>query len=481
MARPKGRGALGVAAAIATVVAASCGGSGAGNVVGGDDGGSSSGGGDGQASSSGGDDVGSFGEGGLGDAFVGCATSSEKAKQLPLDLYFMMDNSGSMDDLVAAGQSKWQAIVAAMSAFVADPASTGIGVGVQYFAVPKAGVPASCSSSTQCNGAGPCLLSICLKPGGGPNAGAVIPCDATTPCAKGATCVAIGECQNDSDVLCLPGQACGNDANGFALGTCQAITSSFCVAGDSCTPADYATPAVPIATLPGSASAITSSLAGRQPQGNTPTSAALQGAIDEAVSFTNANAGHTVVAVLATDGIPDECTPSTVTGVAQIAAAGLAGAPSIKTFVIGVFTPNDLASGTAAVDQIAASGGSGQGFIINTTSSNVEQQFVTALNAIRGASLPCDYAIPQPDGGTPDFGKLNVQYTAGNGASTTIPYVESAANCNPTTGGWYYDVDPAEGGVPTKILLCGASCTSIKGDAQGRIDVILGCATVAAK
>jgi hypothetical protein len=433
------------------------------------------------SSSSGGADVGAFGDSTIGgDAFVGCATSSEKAKQLPLDLYFMMDNSGSMDDLVAAGQSKWQAIVAAMTAFVGDPASTGIGIGVQYFAVPKAGVAAACTSSAQCAGSGPCLLSICLKPGGGPNAGAVIPCDATTPCAKGATCVTIGECQNDKNVLCLPGQACGNDANGFPLGTCQTITTSFCASGDSCTAADYSTPAVPIAPLPGSASAITASLAGREPQGNTPTSAALQGAIDGAGSFATGHAGHTVVAVLATDGIPDECTPSTVAGVAQIAATGLAATPSIKTFVIGVFTPNDATTGAAAVNQIAASGGTGQAFVINTT-SNVEQQFVTALNAIRGASLPCDYAIPQPDGGTPDFGKLNVEYTAGSGAQATIPYVGTAASCNPTTGGWYYDADPSQGGVPTKILLCGASCTAIKGDAQGRIDIVLGCATVVAK
>jgi hypothetical protein len=449
---------------------------------GGDDGGAGADGpvGDSHTIGPGGGDVGSFGDSTIGgDAFVGCATSTQKAKQLPLDLYFMMDNSGSMDDLVTAGQSKWQAIVAAMSAFLADPASTGIGVGVQYFAVPKAGVAAACTSSAQCGASGPCLLAICLKAGGGPNAG-IVPCDPSTPCPKGAVCINIGECQNDRNVLCLPGGVCGNDANGFPLGTCQAMTSSFCVSGDSCNASDYATPAVPIAPLPGAAAAITSSLAGRQPQGNTPTSAALQGAIDEATSFSTANAGHTVVAVLATDGIPDECTPSTVAGVAQIAATGVSGTPSIKTFVIGVFTPNDAVSGTAAVNQIAASGGTGQAFVISTT-SNVEQQFVSALNAIRGASLPCDYAIPQPDGGTPDFGKLNVQYTSGGGASTTIPYVATAAGCNPTTGGWYYDVDPAQGGVPTKILLCGASCTAIKGDAQGRIDIVLGCATVVAK
>jgi hypothetical protein len=432
-------------------------------------------------SRSGGYDSGSFGP--LGDAtpsdaFVGCATTTQKATQLPLDLYFMMDTSGSMDDLVAAGQSKWQTVVSAMTTFVGDPASTGIGMGLEYFPLLEAGVPASCTSSPQCNGAGPCLQSICYLEA---TQGLVVPCDATTPCpARRDTCIPVGECQNDHNTLCDPTNpaGCGNDPNGFPLGACQALTTSYCVAGDSCSPADYAMPAVAIQPLPGAGSAIASSLGARQPQGNTPTSAALQGAIDEAQTFSIANPTHTVAVVLATDGIPDECTPNTVAGVAQVAASGVSGMPSIKTFVIGVFTPNDIASGTSAVNQIAASGATGQAFVISTTSQNVEQQFVAALNSIRGASLPCDYALPQPDGGMPDFGKLNVQYTAGSGTTTTIPYVETAAACDPTRGGWYYDADPAEGAVPTKILLCSASCGTIKGDAQGRIDIVLGCKTV---
>jgi hypothetical protein len=290
----------------------------------------------------------------------------------------------------------------------------------------------------------------------------------------------VGECQNDHDALCFgPGTTqCGNDANGFPLGACQAISSSVCVAGDSCNAPDYSTPAVPIQPLPGAASAVTSWLATLQPQGNTPTAAALQGAIDGAKAYASANPGHTVVAVLATDGIPDECMPTSIAGVAQIAAGGVSGTPSIKTFAIGVFAPNDVSSGTAALNQIAYAGGTGQAFIVDTTTQNVEQQFAAALNAIRGASLPCDYAVPVPDAGTPDYGDINVQYTAGNGQASVLPYVETAANCDPTKGGWYYDVDPAEGGTPTKILLCGASCTTVKGDSKGRIDIVLGCATV---
>jgi hypothetical protein len=384
------------------------------------------------------------------DAFVGCATTTQKATQLPLDLYFMMDTSGSMDDLVTASQSKWQAVSSAMTAFVGDPASAGIGIGVQYFPGPAAGVPASCTSSAQCNGTGPCLLSICYAAA---VAGVIEPCDATTKCTRGDTCIPVGQCESDPNTLCDPrNPMCGNDPSGFPLGACQTATSSYCVAGDSCTPADYATPAVPIQDLPGAASAVTPSLAAHHPQGGTPTSAALQGALNEAQTFASANPTHTVAVVLATDGIPDECTPNTVAGVAQIAAMGVSGTPSIKTFVIGTFTPSDATSGVAAVNQIAASGGTKQAFVISTTSQNVEQQFVAALNSIRGSSLPCDYAVPQPDGGMADFGELNVQYTSGSGTSSTLPYVESAARCDPMKGGWYYS--------------------------QGRIDIVLGCKTV---
>src|SRR5258708_234504 len=284
----------------------------------------------------------------LGDsglpAFAGCATTTQQATLAPLDLYFMLDTSGSMDDLVAAGQSKWSAVVAAMKAFVGAPAAAGVGVGMQYFPLTAAGVPSSCTTSAQCGSAGPCLLAICS------GVQQTLPCNTSADCPRRSACVAVGTCQNDPNYLCAyPGASqCGSDPNGFPLGACNVITSSACVLGDSCAAQDYQTPAVAIALLPGVAPAVTASLAARSPQGNTPTSAALQGAVDEAAAYARANPGHRVVAVLATDGIPDECAP-TVTAVAQIAAAGLAGTPSVKTFAIGVFTPSDVASGTAAL------------------------------------------------------------------------------------------------------------------------------------
>jgi hypothetical protein len=404
------------------------------------------------------------------DGFAGCASTTQRATLAPLDLYFMLDTSGSMNDLVAAGQSKWSAVVSAMTAFVNDPASSGIGVGLQYFPLPAAGVPASCTSSAQCGAAGPCVLAICS------NLTGTLPCTSDADCPRRSVCVTVGHCQYDHNYLCAnPGSSqCGPDQNGFPLGSCDVMTSSTCAAGDSCTAQDYQTPAVAIAPLPGVASTVTASLAMHQPEGNTPTSAALQGAINEASAFARAHPGHTVAAVLATDGIPDECVP-TVAGVAQIAAGGLGLTPAIKTFAIGVFAPGDVASGTSALDQIATSGGTTSAFIVNSSTQNVEQQFSSALASIRGAALPCSYQLPAPDGGAPDFFKLNVRYTAGSGAATTIPYVEVKGNCDPQKGGWYYDADPAEGGVPTQIVVCPQTCSTLESDAKGRVDIVLGC------
>jgi hypothetical protein len=407
------------------------------------------------------------------DAFVGCASDTEEATELPLDLYFMIDSSGSMNDLVAPQTSKWSAVVSAMTGFVSDPNSAGIGVGVQYFPLTQAGVPATCTSSAQCGSAGPCLFKVCDL-----NVfQQIYPCDTSSDC-QGAACEPVGECRYDHNAICqMGGGDCVPDPNGFPLGPCDNITTSTCVAGDSCTASDYATSAVPVGLLPGAASTIVASLGAHQPNGNTPTSAALQGAIDEAKSVATANPGHSVVAVLATDGIPDECSTTTAAGIAQIAAAGLSGTPSIKTFTIGVFTPDAIASGTATLNQIAQSGGTQSAFIIAST-GNVEAQFAQALSAIRGASLPCQYSIPVPDGGVPDYGMVNVEYTTAAGVTTGLAYVESAARCG-TGSGWYYDVDPSMGATPSAIYVCPSTCSTLGSDTNGKIDVVLGCLTIA--
>jgi hypothetical protein len=244
---------------------------------------------------------------------------------------------------------------------------------------------------------------------------------------------------------------------------------------DSCAAADYATPAVEIAPLGGAAPALVNSIGAITPSGATPTAPALEGAIDHARAYALANPTHTVVALLATDGLPTECAPTGIGDIAQIATAGAAGSPSIRTFVIGVFSGNDL-NAQSNLNQIAAAGGTQQAFFVDSN-QNVAQAFLDALNQIRGTKLACEYQVPAPPPGESlDYGQVNVEHTPpGQTQRATVLYVGNAFDCDPATGGWYYDADPVNGGSPTKIIMCPATCTAFT--VGGQVDIRVGCKT----
>ncbi len=75
---------------------------------------------------SGGDDgfdAGDQPDGSVTDASA-CAAESTKAEQLPLDMYIMLDQSGSMSDSVSGG-SKWDTVKSAFKTFVSQPGTAG--------------------------------------------------------------------------------------------------------------------------------------------------------------------------------------------------------------------------------------------------------------------------------------------------------------------------------------------------------------------
>jgi len=346
-----------------------------------------------------------------------CQAETHKAATLPLDMYIMQDQSSSMSDMVQGGGTKWNAVTTAFDSFVSQPGLTGISVGIQYFALETSGgmcTKTTCKTKADCGtGCGPCLLGMCF------------------------------------------GAASGND---------------------SCTASDYSMPDVEIAPLPGVAMSITTSLSKHSPSTSTPTGAALQGAVDHAKAWATSHPGDVVIAVLATDGEPNECMPDTQAGIAQIAATALAGTPSIKTFCIGTFATGDIPSGPNLLNAVAAAGGTGKAFNISTNSQNTQAAFLQALNQIRGTALGCTYTIPKPMAGTnADPSLVNVYYTPG-GSSTpvTIPQASDKAHCPASGDAWYYD-HPKD---PTQILLCDATCTKVSADSMGSIEIALGCKTV---
>jgi len=340
-----------------------------------------------------------------------CATSNVKADQVPLDLYVMLDQSGSMSDTVAGGGTKWSSVTSALTTFVQQPNLTGVSVGLQYFGVPPGGGGTcsvlACNTNADCGASscGPCVANVCLGYFGG--------------------------------------------------GT------------DSCTAADYAAPAIEIAPLPGVGTQIASSLTMHSPTTGTPTSAALQGAVDHAKAWGAAHPSDALAVIFATDGDPSEC-DTNLAHINAIAAAGFSGTPKVPTFVIGV------GPSLSALNGIAAAGGSMSAFLVDT-GGNVNQQFLAAMNAIRHAALGCVYTIPAPTGGgQPDYGSVNVVFTPSGGPSRTLPYVMTKANCPASGDGWYYD-NPA---MPTKIILCDSTCGTIEADMMGEVDITLGCTTV---
>ena len=70
-----------------------------------------------------------------------CAGVYVEATHSPVDLYVMLDRSGSMDTAIGneSSTTKWEAVTAALRSFVSDPRSIGVGVGLQYFPHPDSG------------------------------------------------------------------------------------------------------------------------------------------------------------------------------------------------------------------------------------------------------------------------------------------------------------------------------------------------------
>jgi hypothetical protein len=261
---------------------------------------------------------------------------------------------------------------------------------------------------------------------------------------------------------------------------------------EECNTAVYAQAEVPIAVLPGNANALVNSINSHRPVSETPTTAALTGAIQHARQFKTQNPMMPVFVLLVTDGEPGVAGSfwnpiSNCVGTAQdvpaTVAAAQAGQPDIKTFVLGV------GAALTNLNQIAVAGGTTQAHLIS--GGNVSQQVITALNAIRGTvsktvtktitktvpvPLDCEWVMPAPMGDKEqDPNKVNVNFLSG-GALTQLGKVGSQADCTNFQNGWYYD-DPA---APTKIIACPSTCDSIKASTDGKIDILVGCDTYVA-
>ena len=131
-------------------------------------------------------------------------------------------------------------------------------------------------------------------------------------------------------------------------------------------------------------------------------------------------------------------------------------------------------AGDVYLDLIAQTGGKWgdlclQDFtpVFNTLSTEV----------IQGATLACEWDIPEPMGEPIDFNKVNVEFDDGMAPNDVFGKVTSAAECANVSDGWYYDDE----NMPTKILVCPQTCEKIQGVPNAKIDIKFGCETIIAQ
>lgn len=173
----------------------------------------------------------------------GCVGTASTGKKQPLDMFIMLDQSGSMDE-----NDRWKNVTDALKAFLGQTAMEDVAVGLQYFGLEGAcDGPMSCTDDSDCGECGPCR-------------------------------------KEDGEWVC------------------RAVFK-----GDSCDPALYSQAAVEIAPFSEAAPQIIASINQHGPSRGTPTSAALEGAIMHAGHWASGHPQDVAIVVLATDGEPWEC------------------------------------------------------------------------------------------------------------------------------------------------------------------------------
>jgi hypothetical protein len=407
-----------------------------------------------------------------------CAFQAFTAERLPLDLVILVDASGSMANPVAgATRSKWQLVQEALYAFVKDPASAGLGIGLQFLPLAGSGTP--CTSRADCGLTDPGAPQwceqhkACVAPGGSPaGAPGCSPFDLTF-CPAGTSCQSLGACAVTGVECAGIGSPC---PGGVAGDTCAVQPTTCWSALPICAPDSYQKLAAPIADLPGAGAAFIRALALRRPGGETPISQAAIGAHNHLRARLTAMPRRRAALVLATDGLPGGCGNQDIPTIADSLYTARTTSPTVPTYVIGVLDEAAQAQAGNDFKQLAAGGGSKDPFIL-TPNSDLTRKLLAALGEIRGDALACEYVIPDDKKASIDFNQVNLHFT-GAAAEEDVPYVARAGRCDPARGGWYYDNDPQSGGTPSRVIACEATCRRFRAEPTGKVELRFGCKTV---
>ena len=96
------------------------------------------------------------------DPDAACSGEVREGERVPLDMYFLLDQSGSMSNQVQGG-TKWKVVSDSLVGFLNDPANADIGVGIGYFPLQ---VPPTCMKGDPWCFCIP-IINVCIPTMGG--------------------------------------------------------------------------------------------------------------------------------------------------------------------------------------------------------------------------------------------------------------------------------------------------------------------------
>ena len=340
-----------------------------------------------------------------------CASSAVETLPIPLDMYVVLDRSGSMNlpqalpvgnttpgagdcNVGDATASRWCYSINALDKFFGSSAAAGTRMALQFF--PAGGCTTSPSP----------LLFGC--------------------CSSGACCKGALEAQPD------------------VIGTLPDARPAFAAALNAATPwAD-----------------------------RTPIEAALRGIVQ--YTKTAARPGRQMMGLLITDGGPEGCQSNAATLAALISAhRSETGIPLYIVGTQGAaysWLESLAAVGGAPLhDQRCAGGVKPCHFYdVGTGKPDV---FIEVLQQIRRAAIACTFAMPTTDAGLADPSEVALALTpSGSSSAARVPRVTTLADCA-SAEGFYYD----DNGAPSAISLCPSSCDALRAGDGGKVELLLGC------
>jgi len=107
-----------------------------------------------------------------------------------------------------------------------------------------------------------------------------------------------------------------------------------------------------------------------------------------------------------------------------------------------------------------------------TTQSDFAGVLRETLGKISGKALGCEFRTPL--GSTSSL--VNVQYSQNGDAPLCIR--QDLAPCDNGANGWQFAKDAVGNDDPSRVVLCGAACDTVKADPTTVVDVVLGCPIV---